>query len=94
MQLQKVHPLDPQERIIDSTGAKDKASRDYTEIQDYRKAPNNIDQVSRQDITRTSNIKCLQDMLMESQSDTPTSDDSFNGNDLTDGYSEVILHKQ
>lgn len=94
MQFQKVHPLDPQESIIDSTGDKAKASRDNTEIQDYRKALNNSDQVSRQDIKRSSNIKCLQDMLMESQSDTPTSDDSFDDNDSADGDSEVILHKQ
>ena len=94
MQILKVHPLDPQERIIDSRGAKDKASRDNTEIQDYRNASNNIGQVSRQDIKRTLNIKCLQDMLMESQSDTPSSDDFFNDSDSADGYSEVILNKQ
>lgn len=87
--FQKVHPLDPQESIIDSTGDKAKASRDNAEIQDYRKALNNSDQVSRQDIKRSSNIKCLQDMLMESQSDTPTSDDSFNDNDSADGDSEA-----
>ncbi|KAJ4722163.1 RING-type E3 ubiquitin transferase [Melia azedarach] len=70
----KVHPLDTREDITDGTTDEIKARREVPEIQDYYKAINHFDQVpglppQSARLRRNSSIKCLHDMLQESQSD-------------------------
>ncbi|KAL5785199.1 hypothetical protein ACOSQ2_007591 [Xanthoceras sorbifolium] len=78
----KVHPFDPQEDIHGGITDEPKACQEVTEIQDYRKALKDSNQVPRLQLhtpvlmRRNSTIKCLQDMLEESQSDNSTSVDS------------------
>lgn len=69
-----MHPLDTREDITDGTTDEIKARREVPEIQDYYKAINHFDQVpglppQSARLRRNSSIKCLHDMLQESQSD-------------------------
>ncbi|KAK9287667.1 hypothetical protein L1049_016105 [Liquidambar formosana] len=75
--FEKVHPMDPLGHITDEMTDKAKAFRDISEFQDYGKASKNLDQVCNGKIKIISNMKCIQDVLKESQSDTPISVDSY-----------------
>lgn len=70
--FEKVHPFDPQKNIT--------TSEIIPEFQKQREVLTVLHRVSGRDITKSSDIKCLQDMLNESESGTPTSLDSDNGN--------------
>ncbi|KAJ0091794.1 hypothetical protein Patl1_25043 [Pistacia atlantica] len=73
----KVHPLDPQENISDGKTYEPKGSREVSDS----KALKCLNQVSRLPLRtakpgRNSSVKCLQDMLQESQLDVSSSVDS------------------
>ncbi|KDP27810.1 hypothetical protein JCGZ_18890 [Jatropha curcas] len=68
---EKVHPLDPQEYAAYDTADKLKTC---TEIRDDSKVQNLKTQTEEPE--KYTSIKCLQEVLMESQSDTPTSANS------------------
>lgn len=77
MQYAKVHPLDPQENISDGKTYEPKGSREVAD----GKALKCLNQVPRLPLQtaktgRNSSIKCLQDMLQESQSEVSSSVDS------------------
>uniref|UniRef100_A0A5B7B9C4 Putative E3 ubiquitin-protein ligase LIN-1 isoform X2 n=1 Tax=Davidia involucrata TaxID=16924 RepID=A0A5B7B9C4_DAVIN len=82
----KVHPLEPQEYITDDKVEESKASMEITEF--HRKALTNLDQVGNGNITRSSNVKCLQDMLQESQSESPISVDLCDSSSAGEGVEE------
>ncbi|XP_024194491.1 putative E3 ubiquitin-protein ligase LIN-1 isoform X1 [Rosa chinensis] len=90
---EKVHPFDPQEDI----GIEDelKQSIHISEFEEYGKSKNDLNQatefhVKTRELQRNSNIKRLQDLLNDSQSDTPTSVDSCSDYSDYDIESEVI----
>ncbi|XP_058000933.1 putative E3 ubiquitin-protein ligase LIN-1 isoform X2 [Hevea brasiliensis] len=72
---EKVHPLDPQEYTADDTADKTKTCMEIQELNDNNKSFNHLDQVPKLKIhtEKYTSIKCLQEVLLESQSDTPTS---------------------
>ncbi|XWS39021.1 hypothetical protein CRYUN_Cryun18bG0014400 [Craigia yunnanensis] len=76
--FEKVHQLDPQEDINTSMTYETQASGKHKENQVHSKAIKGWDQIPRlqllrMQLNRNKNIKRLQDVLKESQSDTPTS---------------------
>lgn len=88
MQLEKVHPLDPQAYVTPQMSEKSKVS-DIVEFQDPIEAPTYLDQVYSESTTRTSS-KCLQDLLTESQSDTPISENSCNSSSSEEDNFQVV----
>ncbi|XVF62574.1 hypothetical protein PTKIN_Ptkin09bG0019300 [Pterospermum kingtungense] len=75
--FEKVHPLDPQDDITNSMRFGTEASRNDKENQIQSNAMKDWDHIPRLQLPslqpyRTKSIKCLQDMLKESQSDTST----------------------
>ena len=93
-----MHQLDPQEDITTSMTYEIQASRKDKENQVHSKAIRDWDQIprlqlERMQLNRNKSIKCLQDVLKESQSDTPTSVNSVYI-DFEDEYDfEVIFQK-
>ncbi|XVF28298.1 hypothetical protein REPUB_Repub15cG0018100 [Reevesia pubescens] len=78
IKFEKVHPLDPQQDIIKSIAYETQASRKDKENQSHSKAMKDWDHIPRLQLQsiqlyRNKSIKRLQDMLKESQSNTPTS---------------------
>ncbi|XP_022760584.1 putative E3 ubiquitin-protein ligase LIN-1 isoform X2 [Durio zibethinus] len=76
--FEKVHPLDPREDITRSMTYETQASRKDKDSQVHRKAIKDWDHIPRlklqsMQLYRNQSIKRLQDVLKESQSDTPTS---------------------
>ncbi|KAF8387859.1 hypothetical protein HHK36_026521 [Tetracentron sinense] len=85
--FEKVHPLnDPQENIVDEmsdrTEAPTVSSRQNSTPQS-KALLQKLDEVCNWDIEGSLGIKCLQDMLKESQSDTPNS--VYSNNDSAEG---------
>lgn len=96
MQNDKVCPLDPQEYIIDDTTDEPKASREIQEFQYHREALKHLDQVPKlkiqnKKLKKCTSIKCLQEVLMEYHSDTPTSASSSCNYYLEEGHLQVIV---
>lgn len=92
-----MHPLDPQD-IIDEMVEKPKAASEVPEFEDHRKDGRSSDQLSKfqvhnGELKRNSSIRCLQDLLKESQSDTPTSEDSCYNDSQSGSDMEVIAPK-
>ena len=98
IQFEKVHPLDPQEDISKSMTNETQASRKDKESQIHSKAIKDWDhipglQLQSLQLYRNKSIKHLQDVLKESQSDTPTSV-NLGYIDFEDEYDlEVIFQK-
>ncbi|KAI8004081.1 putative E3 ubiquitin-protein ligase LIN-1 [Camellia lanceoleosa] len=74
---EKLHPIDPEEYITHNMAKESKVS-DIMECQEHIEALKFFDQVHSEEVRGSSNIKCLQELLTESQSDTPISEDSYN----------------
>ncbi|OMO53646.1 hypothetical protein CCACVL1_28482 [Corchorus capsularis] len=81
LKYEKVHPLDPEENISESitydtqTSGKDKEKKVHNEdVNDWDHIPRL--QLQAKQLDRNTSIKRLQDMLKDSQSDTPTSANS------------------
>lgn len=89
--FEKVHPLDPQGYITPITSKKSKES-DIVELEDPTEAHTDSEQVYSEPEARTSS-KCLQDLLTESQSDTPISKNSCSSSSSDEDDFEVISDK-
>lgn len=92
-----MHSLDPQD-AIDEMSKKPKAASEVSKFEDHRKANRSSDQrskfqVHKGELKRNSSIRCLQDLLKESQSSTPTSEDSCYNDSESDSDMEVIAPK-
>ncbi|XP_057958837.1 putative E3 ubiquitin-protein ligase LIN-2 isoform X2 [Malania oleifera] len=74
--FEKVYPLDPQKNTTNDTAEEDEAFVRIPDSKDHRKATTSMDQVNSWDIKVSSESKCLQDMLKESQSDATISTSS------------------
>lgn len=94
MQFEKVHPLDPQENIPAASAEESNAHPYIPQLQDQKTALANLDKFIAGDMTKTSNIKCLQDILEESQSNTPISSDSCNSDFVEEDDFEVTLKRR
>lgn len=95
MQYGKVHPLDPQEDSIIEDGLK--TSIHISEFEEYGKLTNDLNpatelHVKTRELQRNLSIKRLQDVLDDSQSDTPTSVDSCSDYSAHDIESEVSYY--
>ncbi|PPR88952.1 hypothetical protein GOBAR_AA31723 [Gossypium barbadense] len=95
----KVHPLDHQEDIIETMAYETQSSVNDKEDQVRSKAIEDRDhirrlQLRRMELNRNESIKCLQDVLDESQSDTPDFEDEYNSENMEDSTglfnSEII----
>nr|XP_011462732.1 PREDICTED: putative E3 ubiquitin-protein ligase LIN-1 isoform X3 [Fragaria vesca subsp. vesca] len=89
----KVHPLDPHEDSIIEDGLK--TSIHISEFEEYGKLTNDLNpatelHVKTREVQRNLSIKRLQDVLDDSQSDSPTSVDSCSDYSAHDIESEVI----
>lgn len=84
VQFEKVHPLDPQEDMVDKAEALNNLSQN--QVQAIKESRTNY---SKETIT-TSSIRCLKDILMESQSDSPNSPDLSESSDTEECFSKVI----
>ncbi|KAI4317580.1 hypothetical protein L6164_025441 [Bauhinia variegata] len=75
---EKVHPIDPQEDVMHIMADESKEFRDIAEYEDHGKALKQLNfvQVQSKEDIRISSIKPLKDMLKDTQSNTPTSEDS------------------
>lgn len=89
--FEKVHALDPQGYITPITSKKSKVS-DIVELEDPTEAHTDSEQVYSETEARTSS-KCLQDLLTESQSDTPISENSCSSSSSDEDDFEVISDK-
>ncbi|XP_058212483.1 putative E3 ubiquitin-protein ligase LIN isoform X2 [Rhododendron vialii] len=87
LSYRNVHPLDPQGYITPITSKKSKVS-DIVELEDPTEAHTDSEQVYSEPEARTSS-KCLQDLLTESQSDTPISENSYSSSSSDDDDFEV-----
>lgn len=78
MQFEKVHPVDFQENKTDRVTEVPKTNGKIPEIQDYSQHLNQIPKLKLRKAKLNTNltIRCLQDILGEYQSDSPTSVDS------------------
>lgn len=93
MQYGKVHPFNSQEDIAIEDELKQ--SIHISEFEEYGKSKNDLNQatefhVKTRELQRNSSIKRLQDLLNDSQSDTPTSVDSCSDYSDYDIESEVF----
>lgn len=90
MQYEEVHHFDPEEDIFIEDELM--SSINIPEFEEYGKTTTGLEQatkfhVNNKELQRNASIKRLQDMLNDSQSDTPTSVDSCS--DYYDIESEV-----
>lgn len=90
MQFEKVHPLDPQEHVSHNVEEESKVS-DIMQIQEHTEALADIDQVHADKLKIRSNIRYLQDLLTESKSDTPISEDANSSGSADEDKHEVSL---
>ena len=74
MQFEKVQPLDPQEYVTHNMAEESNVS-DAMGFREQIEALTDLDRVLREEVNRSSDISCLQDLLTESQSDAPISED-------------------
>lgn len=84
MQFEKVHPLDPPEEMVDKAEALNNLFQNH--VQAIKQSRTHY---SEETIT-TSSIRCLKDILMESQSDSPISPDLSDSSDTEECFSKVI----
>ncbi|KAA3456214.1 WD40 domain-containing protein [Gossypium australe] len=92
----KVHPFDHQEDIIETMAYETQSSVNGKEDQVRSKAIEDRDhirrlQLRRMELNRNESIKCLQDVLDESQSDTPDFEDEYNSESMEDSTG-LMLH--
>ncbi|KAJ9154514.1 hypothetical protein P3X46_027837 [Hevea brasiliensis] len=89
----KLHPFGPQQYTVDDTAEKPKTCTEIRELQDDNKAFNQLDQVPKLKIQteKYKSIKCLKEVLLESQSDTPTSANSSYSYYLEEDDGEVNM---
>ncbi|PSS18224.1 E3 ubiquitin-protein like [Actinidia chinensis var. chinensis] len=85
--FEKVHPLDPQEYATHNVAEEPKVS-DAMGFREHIEAPTDLDRVHSEEVKRSSDIRCLQDLLTESQSDA-LSEDSCNGGSAAEDEYEV-----
>ncbi|CAK9138979.1 unnamed protein product [Ilex paraguariensis] len=85
--FEKVHPLNPQEYITGNVAAESIASKDISKFQNHTRVLKDSDQTCGGDITKRKNIKCIRDLLKESQSDTPISLHSCNSSSTEETFS-------
>ena len=93
MQFEKVHPIDPQEYATHNMAEESKVS-DAMGFIEHIEAHTDLDRVLREEVNRSLDIRCLQDLLTESQSDAPISEDSCNGGSADEDEYEVISVKR
>ena len=93
MQFEKVHPIDPQEYATHNMAEESKVS-DAMGFREHIEAPTDLDRVHSEEVKRSLDIRCLQDLLTESQSDAPISEDSCNGGSADEDEYEVISVKR
>ncbi|GFY85092.1 transducin/WD40 repeat-like superfamily protein [Actinidia rufa] len=86
--FEKVHPLDPQEYATHNMAEVPKVS-DAMGFREHIEAPTDLDRVHSEEVKRSLDIRCLQDLLTESQSDAPISEDSCNGGSADEDEYEV-----
>lgn len=96
MQCDKVHPLDLQENIFENTADEPASSGEIHEFQYYSNTLKHSDQVERiniqnENLKKCTSIKSLQEVLMECQSDSPTSISSCYNYYLEEDDSEVTV---
>ncbi|XP_021904912.1 putative E3 ubiquitin-protein ligase LIN-1 isoform X2 [Carica papaya] len=90
MQFEKVHPVDFQENKTDRVTEVPKTNGKIPEIQDYSQHLNQIPKLKLRKAKLNTNltIRCLQDILGEYQSDSPTSVDSHYNDSGEDDFME------
>ncbi|XAR57073.1 [Myosin heavy-chain] kinase [Bertholletia excelsa] len=84
----KVHPIDLQEHVTHNMAEQSKVF-DIVEFQENRLVLTDLDQVHGREENRSLNVKRLQDMLIESQSDAPIFEDSCRSDSTDDSELEV-----
>nr|GMD29913.1 putative E3 ubiquitin-protein ligase LIN-1 isoform X1 [Ipomoea batatas] len=82
VQFEKVHPLDPPEEMVDKAEALNNLFQNH--VQAIKQSRTHY---SEETIT-TSSIRCLKDILMESQSDSPISPDLSDSSDTEECFSK------
>ena len=94
MQFEKVQPLDPQEYVTHNMAEESNVSDAMGFLREQIEALTDLDRVLSEEVNRSSDISCLQDLLTESQSDAPISEDSCNGGSADEDEYEVISVKR